>query len=70
MSRYHAKLGDYDIILIDLSEVTLVDFTTSLALENIILDSQNMGKKVYLVGTNKSVYETLEKQGITEHLET
>lgn len=68
MSRYHAKLRNYNIILLDLSEVTLVDFTTSLALENIILDTQNAGKKIYLVGANELVYATLEKQGITDHL--
>ena len=40
----------------------------SLALENIILDTQNSGKKVYLVGTCEQVYATLKKQGITDHL--
>jgi len=55
-------------MLLDLSDVSLIDFTSSRAIEDIIINTQDAGREVFLSGANKDVYETLEKQGILQNL--
>jgi len=68
--RRHAATVDYDIMLLDLSDVPNIDFTTSRALEDIITDTISAGRHIFLVGACESVCTTLEQQGITNHFET
>jgi SulP family sulfate permease len=68
--RRHAATVDYDIMLLDLSDVPNIDFTTSRALEDIITDTISAGRHIFLVGACESVCTTLEQQGITDHFET
>ena len=68
--RRHAATVDYNIMLLDLSDVPNIDFTTSRALEDIITDTISAGRHIFLVGACESVCTTLEQQGITNHFET
>ncbi len=68
--RRHAATVDYDIMLLDLSDVPNIDFTTSRALEDIITDTISAGRHIFLVGACESVCTTLEQQGIVNHFET
>ena len=68
--RRHAATVDYDIMLLDLSDVPNIDFTTSRALEDIITDTISAGRHIFLVGACENVCTTLEQQGITNHFET
>ncbi len=57
---------DYDTLMIDLSKVPQLDYSSSRALFNIIETAQSEKRHVFLVGTQKKVYSFLEKQGIPD----
>jgi len=69
MARHHATIKDYDIMLLDLSDVPMIDFTSARAVEDIIIDTQAEGRHVLLVGARSNVHEVLKKQKILRHLE-
>ena len=69
MARLHAEVSDYRIMLLDLSDTTSVDYTTSRAIDDIIMDTLNAGRLVFLVGARKEVHNLLERQGITRHFD-
>lgn len=68
MVRRHANAENHKIMLLDMSDVSLIDFTSSRAVEDIIIATKESGRQVLLVGANADVFETLEKQGIIKHL--
>jgi SulP family sulfate permease len=68
MLRRHASIAGYEIMLLDLTEVPAIDFTTSRALEDIIVDTLDSGRKIILVGARNKVEETLKKQKVLRHL--
>ena len=70
MARHHSAMQDYDIMLLDLSDVPLIDFTSAKALEDIIIDTRAAGRHVFLVGARQRVYDTLKRQKILRHLES
>ncbi len=70
MVRHHADTADYSIMLLDLTEVPSLDFTSSRAIEDIIVDTNDSGREIFLVGARKSVCEMLEKQRVTRHFNT
>ncbi len=65
--RRHASTAGYEIMLLDLSEVSSIDFTTSRALEDILVNTKEAGRKIFLVGARQQVCNMLEKQGVTAH---
>ncbi len=70
MVRRHADIAGYSIMLLDLTEVPVLDFTSASAIEDIIVDTNDSGREIFLVGARKSVYEMLEKQRVTRHFNT
>ncbi len=62
--RRHASIAGYSIMLLDLSDVPSIDFTTARAMEDIITDTITAGKPILLVGTCKSVRKMLKNQGV------
>ncbi len=64
MVRQLAAFDEYDVLLLDLTDVPAVDFTSSRALDDMINDARNAGRTVYLVGMQPRVSAFLEKQGI------
>jgi SulP family sulfate permease len=69
MVRRHAATRDYDIMLLDLSDVTMIDFTSAKAIEDIIIDTRAAGRHVFLVGASESITSMLHKQHMLRHLE-
>lgn len=63
--RRHASTAGYEIMLLDLTEVPVVDFTTTRALEDILMDTINAGRRIFLVGARDNVLDMLKKQGVT-----
>ncbi len=55
---------DYDLLMIDLSSVPLVDYSSSKALFHIISTAQSEKRFVFLVGIQTKVHPFLDKQGI------
>ena len=64
ISREHNLINDYRALVLDLSEVPLLDVTSSLALENAITEAVDKGRQVFLVGVNGQTEELLEKLGV------
>jgi len=62
--RSHASIIDYDVMLLDLTEVLVIDFSITRALEDIITNTIETGNDILLVGVNPKVYGFLEKQEV------
>jgi anti-anti-sigma regulatory factor len=67
--RHHASTSGYEIMLLDLSDVPTVDFTTTGVFVDIIVDTYSAGRKIYLLGTRDVVLLMLKKQRVTRHLQ-
>jgi SulP family sulfate permease len=68
--RRHAAILDYKIMVLDLSDVPSVDFTTTRALEDIVTDTLSANRQMILVGGNNDVCNMLSKQGVLEHIDS
>ncbi|AFZ48750.1 sulfate transporter [Cyanobacterium stanieri PCC 7202] len=64
ISREHSAIDNYDVLLVDLSEVPVLGVTSSLAIENAIQEALDLGRKVIVVGATGKVKRRLEKLGI------
>jgi len=70
MVRRHAGTAGYKIMLLDLTSVSSLDFTSARAIEDIIVDTKSAGRDIFLVGAGEAVCNTLEKQKILRHFNT
>ncbi|WP_025506821.1 SulP family inorganic anion transporter [Vibrio parahaemolyticus] len=61
ISRQHTSISDYDVMILDLTDVPMLDVTVGLALENAIKDALDARCEVYLLCPNQSTREQLEK---------
>ncbi|SBS31146.1 Bicarbonate transporter BicA [Marinomonas aquimarina] len=61
ISRQHASIDDYDVMILDLSDVPMIDVTVGLALENAIKDAKDANCEVFLLCPNKTTRDQLEK---------
>ena len=68
MARRLASFDDYDALILDLTDVPVVDFTTCRALEDIIHDAQDTNRQAFLVGARSRVSAMLSKQGVLQRL--
>lgn len=67
--RRHSTIADYQVMLLDLSDVPNIDFTTSRALEDIIVDTIDAGHHIFLVGACNDVCEMLKQQGVLNYID-
>ena len=68
ISREHNAIEDCEAVLFDLTEVSHLGVTASLALENAIKEAVEVGRSVYLVVMNGSTRNRLEKLKLLELL--
>lgn len=68
MVKRVASVDNYEALVLDLSDVPIIDFTSSIAIEDIILDAQEAGHHIFISGAKANVEEILEKQGILQRL--
>ena len=61
ISRQHASIADYDVMILDLSDVPMIDVTVGIALENAIKDAKDAHCEVFLLCPNEGTRERLEK---------
>ncbi|MGR5418145.1 SulP family inorganic anion transporter [Vibrio diabolicus] len=61
ISRQHSSISDYDVMILDLTDVPMIDVTVGLALENAIKDALEANCAVYLLCPNERTREQLEK---------
>ena len=64
ISRQHAEVKDYDVMVLDLSSVSMLDTTIALALENAIVESTESGCTVYLVSEDEDLIDELASLGL------
>ena len=64
MVKRVASVDNYEALVLDLSDVPIIDFTSSIAIEDIILDAQDAGHHIFISGAKDSVSEVLTQQGI------
>ena len=55
---------DYDVLILDFTDVPLVDYTTSKSIHDIIGDAMGTSRKVYLVGMAGQVTALLKRLGV------
>jgi SulP family sulfate permease len=68
--RRHAGIAGYEAMLLDLTHVPSIDFTTARAIEDIIVDTKSAGLHIFLVGAQPAVHEMLNKQQVLQHFDT
>ena len=61
--RRMAAFDQYDVLILDLSDVPHIDFTSCRGVEDMIHDATNQGRSALLVGMKKPVLDALTKQG-------
>ncbi|HIK37621.1 MAG: SulP family inorganic anion transporter [Geminocystis sp.] len=65
ISREHNAIENYDVLVVDLTQVPIMGVTSSLALENAIQEAVEKGREVFIVGATGQVRGRLEKLGIS-----
>ncbi len=61
ISRQHTSIADYEAMILDLTDVPMIDVTVGIALENAINDALDANCAVYLLCPNKQIWQQLEK---------
>ena len=61
IARQHSSVGDYQAMILDLTDVPMFDVTVGLALENAIKDAQEANCAVFLLCPNQQTRQQLEK---------
>ncbi len=64
MAKMLSTYKNYDVMVIDVSTVPLIDYTSCKALAEIITDAQSLHRNVMLVGAKDKVLATLKKQQV------
>jgi SulP family sulfate permease len=62
--REHNAIDNYDVLIVNLTEVPILGVTSSLALENAIKEAIDNGHDVIVIGATGKVKNRLEKLGI------
>ena len=68
IARQHRDINKYQAMVLDLSDVAMLDVTVSLALENAIKDALDANCKVYIFSPNKETCDRLHRFNIREKL--
>jgi SulP family sulfate permease len=68
VSRQHATVEDNDVMVIDLTDVSLLDVTVSLAIENAIKDQLDVNSTVFVVCTEEHAKDLIERLEIDQLL--
>ena len=66
ISREHNAIANYDVLIVDLSEVPVLGVTSALAIENAIEEAAEATREVVIIGANKRVKSRLEKLGLAK----
>jgi len=66
ISRQHSSIGDYQVMILDLTDVPMIDVTVGLALENAVKDALDAHCEVLLVCPHKQTTQQLQKCHVLE----
>ena len=68
IAREHNAIGNCQVVVFDLSEVSHMGVTAAIALENAVKEAIEAGRDVFLVGATGSTEKRLEKMKLLERL--
>jgi len=68
MRKILAKFDDYDALIIDMTDVPVIDYTACRTLDNIIADTIEQRREVMLVGVRSAVTKVLKKQKVLDRI--
>ena len=68
MARRLASFDQYQALVLDMTHVPQVDFTSARALDDMIHDAQDNGRQAFLVCARPAVKSFLERQGVISNL--
>lgn len=68
MIRRLASFDQYDALVLDFSDVPVIDFTSARAVEDMVIDASQRGRRVYTVIRNPGIQGYLTKQGVMQHV--
>jgi SulP family sulfate permease len=68
MARRLNLIGEYDALVLDLSNVPTIDFTTGIAIEDMIVNAERSGRHVLLSGAQPKVRGILQGLGVLKKL--
>ena len=68
ISRRLAIVGDYDVLILDMTQVRAVGVTASLAIENMVREAIARKRQVYVVGVSGSVSQRLRKLDVLNRI--
>ena len=68
MTKKLADSQPHDALMLDFSSVPLIDVSTSMSIEDMIVDAQAAKRSVYLVGMNEVVINVLERMLILDRV--
>ena len=66
--RRASKVDDYGVLVLDLTDVSAIDYTSSRAIEDIIVDALARERAVYLCGLRTKVHNVLDRDRVLRHL--
>jgi SulP family sulfate permease len=66
ISRQHSNVADFEVMILDLTDVPMIDVTVGLALENAIKDAADADCEVFLLCPNEQTRQQLERFQILE----
>lgn len=66
MVRRLAGFDEYDTLVLDLTDVPTIDFTTARAIDDMISDAQGSGRAVFVAGIQPRVRQLLENQDVLQ----
>jgi SulP family sulfate permease len=61
ISRQHTRVADYEVMILDLTDVPMIDVTVGLALENALKDALDAKCEVFLLCPNERTRQQLER---------
>jgi SulP family sulfate permease len=62
--RRASSVDDYGVLVLDLTDVSAIDYTSSRAIEDIIVDALSRKRVVHLCGLRTKVHNVLERDGV------
>ncbi|MCT7958388.1 bicarbonate transporter BicA [Laspinema palackyanum] len=68
IAREQSAVENFEVLILDLSEVPMLGVTSSLAIENAIKDALDKGRHVFIVGAAGQIRRRLERFGIVQLL--
>ena len=68
MIRLLADEKNYEVLVLDLEQMPLIDFSAAKAIGEILDDTLSSGRKAVVVGANPKVHDMLEQQAILAKL--